>query len=131
MSLALAGLPVTGLAAVASGRTPSSVVISNLAYLAGAIVLAVVITTVVAIRHNRPRSTEDDMDDFHRGLAALNPDRGQAPNHDRGQRRSPAMTRSTAPGSEAAARPSLRPQRLPFEADGSAPRRQSTRSKSG
>lgn len=112
-------------AVAAAGQAPSSVVLSNLAYLIGAVVLAIVITTVVAIRHRRPRSTEEDMDSFHRGLAALAPDRG-------GRHRSGMRARPTPPRLESpSVRPQPGPRRVPVRADGSAPRRPSTRSKSG
>jgi hypothetical protein len=52
----------------------SSVVISNLAYLVGAVVLAVVLGFVVWYRHRPPRSVESNVESFHRGLRALAPD---------------------------------------------------------
>ena len=119
----------TALAVLASARTPTSVIISNLAYLVGAVVLAILVTTVVAIHHRRPRSTEDDMNDFSRSLAALNPDRG--PNRHAKARRTATRLEAPTRLETTVARPQLRPQRVPFNADGSAPRRPSTRSGSG
>lgn len=52
----------------------SSVVIGNLAYLVGAVVLAVVLGFVVWYRHRPPRSVESNVESFHRGLRALAPD---------------------------------------------------------
>jgi hypothetical protein len=119
-------LPAPALAVIATSRTPSSVVISNLAYLIGAVVLAIVITTVVAIHHRRPRLTEDDMDDFHRSLAALNPDR------DGRRGRGGSITRpADTPGKIPMVEPLQGPWGVPVRADGSTPRRPSTRSKSG
>jgi hypothetical protein len=42
--------------------------------LAGAVVAAVVICTVLALRHRRPKTIEADMESFSRGLRALAPE---------------------------------------------------------
>ncbi|MGI8493682.1 MAG: hypothetical protein ACR2NJ_13215 [Acidimicrobiales bacterium] len=47
---------------------------SNLMYLAGAVVVAVVISSALVLRHRKPRSVEANMASFHRGLRALAPD---------------------------------------------------------
>ena len=73
---------------VAAAKTPNSVILSNIAYLVGAVVVAVVIITIVVLRHRRPVSTEENMDSFHRGLAALAPDRAHG-----GRRRSGSSSR--------------------------------------
>jgi type IV secretory pathway VirB10-like protein len=52
----------------------STLVIQNLAYLVGAIVLAIVIGLVVWLRHRPPRSVDANVESFHRGLRALAPD---------------------------------------------------------
>jgi hypothetical protein len=52
----------------------STVVIQNLAYLVGAIVLAIVIGVAVWLRHRPPRSVDANVESFHRGLRALAPD---------------------------------------------------------
>ena len=117
-------------AVVATGQT--SVVISNLAYLVGAVVLAIVIISVVAIRHRRPRSTEEDMSDFHRGLAALDPDRGgRQPSARFHTRRRATRVQAPTPLQPPRALQPQRTERFPVKADGSTPRRPSTRSKSG
>jgi hypothetical protein len=54
----------------------SGVVIGNLAYLVGAVLLAVVLGFVVWYRHRPPRSVESNVESFHRGLRALAPDQG-------------------------------------------------------
>lgn len=116
-------------AAGATTKASSSVVISNLAYLVGAIVLAIVVTCLVALYHRRPRSTEQDMDEFHKRLVALDPDRGRKRGR-RGSRRAPQPI-ATRPEPHTNSRPQLRPQRLPGPADGTTPPRPSTRSTSG
>jgi hypothetical protein len=52
----------------------SSVVISNLAYLVGAVVLAIIGGLVVWLRHRKPKSVAANVESFHRGLRALAPD---------------------------------------------------------
>ncbi len=52
----------------------ASVVISNLLYLIGAVVLAVIVATIVVLRHRKPMSVEANMKTFNRGLQALAPD---------------------------------------------------------
>jgi hypothetical protein len=68
----------------------SSTVLSNLAYLIGFVVLAVVISLIIWMRHRRPRSVDANMANFRRGLEALAPEPG-------------APRRSGDPSSEAAA----------------------------
>ena len=51
---------------------------SNLAYLAAAVVLSVVGSFVVWIRNRPPRSTEDSVAAFSRQLRALAPPTGKA-----------------------------------------------------
>ena len=52
----------------------SSVMLANLAYLIGAVVLAVIGGVVVWWRHRKPTSVHANMASFHRGLRALAPD---------------------------------------------------------
>lgn len=52
----------------------SSVVLSNLAYLIGAIVLAVIFGLLVWLRHRKPKSIDANVESFNRGLRALAPD---------------------------------------------------------
>lgn len=52
----------------------SSVVLSNLAYLIGAVVFAVIGGTVVWLRHRQPKSVDANVASFNRGLRALAPD---------------------------------------------------------
>lgn len=126
-------VPASALTAAAATHTSSSVVISNLAYVVGALVLAIVITTVLAIRYRRPRTTEEDMDEFHRGLAALNPDRGSKSGSRRTATplRTPNQSRTPNQRQTPNVRPQLRPRAYPVRADGSAPHRPSARSGSG
>ncbi|HEX4864847.1 MAG TPA: hypothetical protein VFV02_12285 [Acidimicrobiales bacterium] len=56
----------------------SSVVLSNLAYLLGAVVLAVIGGTFVWLRHRQPKSVDANVSAFNRGLRALAPD-GEPP----------------------------------------------------
>jgi hypothetical protein len=51
----------------------SSVVLANLSYLIGAVVLAIIGATIVLLRHRKPKSVEANMESFHRGLRALAP----------------------------------------------------------
>lgn len=120
MSLAATLHPV--FAAASTSQSSSSVVISNLAYLIGAVVLAALIVTVVVIRHHRPRSTQEDMDSFHRGLAALAPDRSVS-RHRSG--------RGRVAQDDLYPDPRPRPRGIPVGADGSAPRRPNSRYRSG
>ena len=52
----------------------SAVVLSNLAYLIGAVVLATIGGLIVWWRHRQPRSIYANVESFHRGLQALAPD---------------------------------------------------------
>lgn len=52
----------------------SSVVLANLAYLFGAVVLAVIGGTFVWLRHRQPKSVDANVASFNRGLRALAPD---------------------------------------------------------
>lgn len=51
------------------------VVISNILYLAVALVVAILGALVVVLRHRKPKSVEANVASFHRGLRALAPDR--------------------------------------------------------
>ena len=52
----------------------SGVVLANLAYLIGAVVLAVIGGTVVWLRHRQPKSVDANVASFNRGLQALAPE---------------------------------------------------------
>jgi hypothetical protein len=52
----------------------SSTVLSNLAYLIGAVVLAIVGGLAVWLHHRQPKSVDANMASFRRGLNALAPD---------------------------------------------------------
>ncbi len=52
----------------------SSVVLSNLAYLIGAVVLAVIGGFAVWLHHRQPKSIDANVDAFQRGLQAIAPD---------------------------------------------------------
>jgi hypothetical protein len=56
----------------------SSVVISNLAYLVGAVVLAIIGGLFVWLRHRKPKSVAANVESFSRGLRALAPDGSQS-----------------------------------------------------
>jgi len=77
----------------------ASVVLDNLIYLIGAVVLAVVLGLVVAMRHRRPSSVEATVNSFSRGLRALSPDATPA----RGRRRPGAA----APSPQSPTRPAV------------------------
>ena len=67
----------------------SSTVLSNLAYLIGAVVLAVIGGLAVWLHHRQPKSVDANMASFRRGLNALAPDvnpgsNGGARNEQRG-----------------------------------------------
>jgi hypothetical protein len=51
----------------------SSVVLGNLIYIVGAVVLMIVISLVVVLRQRKPKSVEANMESFNRGLRALAP----------------------------------------------------------
>jgi hypothetical protein len=57
----------------------SSTVLSNLAYLIGAVVLAVIGGLAVWLHHRQPKSVDANMASFRRGLNALAPDANPAP----------------------------------------------------
>jgi hypothetical protein len=52
----------------------SATVLANLAYLIGAVVVAVIVGLLVWLRHRQPRSVDANMASFRRGLSALAPD---------------------------------------------------------
>jgi hypothetical protein len=58
----------------------SSTVLSNLAYLIGAVVLAVIGGLAVWLHHRQPKSVDANMASFRRGLNALAPDANPGPN---------------------------------------------------
>lgn len=60
-------------------------------YLAGAVVVAVVLVLVITVRHRRPKSLEANVESFNRGLQALSP---HAPDKRR-RRRAAAATSPT------------------------------------
>ncbi len=78
------------------GAVTGSVVIGNLAYLIGAVVLMIVISSIVVLRHHRPRSVEANMESFHRGLRALAPEEDEKV--DAGGRRGRAKPAPVAQG---------------------------------
>jgi hypothetical protein len=57
----------------------SSVVLSNLAYLIGAVVLAIIGGCAVWLHHRQPKSIDANVDAFQRGLQAIAPDSGSGP----------------------------------------------------
>ncbi len=57
----------------------SSTALSNLAYLIGAVVVAVIGGLLVWLRHRQPKSVDANMASFRRGLSALAPDPRSAP----------------------------------------------------
>lgn len=73
----------------------ASVVLQNLAYPAGAVVLAVVIGIAVAVRHRRPKSLEANVDSFNRGLQALSPEVTRKGRHRSGPAHLEGPTRGT------------------------------------
>lgn len=76
----------------------SSVVLSNLAYLIGAVVFAVLGGVVVWWRHRTPKSVQANISSFNRGLRALAPEgeEGQAA-HERGIQPRPGGVRTIEP----------------------------------
>lgn len=52
----------------------SATVLANLAYLIGAVVVAVVLGLLIWLRHRKPKSVDANMASFRRGLSALAPD---------------------------------------------------------
>lgn len=52
----------------------SSTVLSNLAYLIGAVVVAVIAGLALWLHHRQPKSADASMASFRRGLSALAPD---------------------------------------------------------
>ncbi len=57
----------------------SSTVLSNLAYLIGAVVVAVIGGLLVWLRHRQPKSVDANMASFRKGLSALAPDPRSTP----------------------------------------------------
>lgn len=52
----------------------STTVLANLAYLIGAVLLAVIIGLLIWLRHRQPKSVDANMASFRRGLSALAPE---------------------------------------------------------
>lgn len=57
----------------------SATVLANLAYLIGAVVVAVILGLLVWLKHRKPKSVDANMASFRRGLSALAPDEGPSP----------------------------------------------------
>ena len=93
----------------------SGVVLSNLAYLLGAILLAVIGGVIVWLHHRQPKSVDANVESFHRGLRALAPDasirdrfvRSGRPDS-RPVRIQPRSTRSPETAAETGDRPAIR-----------------------
>jgi hypothetical protein len=79
-------------AATTSVTASSSVVLSNLAYLIGAVLLAIIFGLLVWLRHRKPKSIDANVESFNRGLRALAPDREPPSRHSRKRGQSPART---------------------------------------
>lgn len=97
----------------------ASVVLSNLAYLIGAVVLAALGGTGVWLRHRKPRSVDANVASFNRGLKALAPDGFRSPGAGAGHlsRAAPPMI-EPRPGGLHVVRPGM-PRRKEFEQAGS------------
>jgi hypothetical protein len=54
--------------------TVTPVEVQNLIYVVGALVLIVILSVFVTLRHRKPKSVESNMASFNRGLRALAPD---------------------------------------------------------
>ena len=52
----------------------SGTVLSNLAYLIGAVVLAVILGFLIWLRHRTPKSVDTNVAEFRRGMSVLAPD---------------------------------------------------------
>lgn len=73
----------------------ATIVVSNVLYLAAAVVAMVVISLGVVLRHREPKSIEAHMESFNRGLRALAPD---GPPRERAVTARPARTAGGEPG---------------------------------
>ncbi|HEX9547903.1 MAG TPA: hypothetical protein VF942_11220 [Acidimicrobiales bacterium] len=60
----------------------AAVVLTNLLYVVGAIVVATLISALIVLRHRRPKSLEAGIESFNRELRALAPEQAAGP--DRG-----------------------------------------------
>lgn len=69
----------------------STTVLANLAYLIGAVVVAIVIGLLVWLRHRQPKSVDATISSFRRGLSAL------APEEDSGGQPRPSEPRRIRP----------------------------------
>jgi hypothetical protein len=85
----------------------SATVLANLAYLIGAVVVAVIIGLLVWLRHRKPKSVDANMASFRRGLSALAPDDGPRPPMRRAE---PIRVR---PASSGLTHVKLEPERIP------------------
>jgi hypothetical protein len=56
----------------------ADVVLENLVYPIGALVLIIIGTLIVTLRHRKPKSVEANMASFNKGLRALAPETGPA-----------------------------------------------------
>lgn len=56
------------------GAVLASLVLTNLLYLAGAVVVATVVIVLYMLRHRKPRSMEAGIESFNRELRALSPE---------------------------------------------------------
>lgn len=70
----LVWLASSTLSVAAVPQAPTSVKVSNLAYIGGAVLLAIIGVVVVALRYRKPKSVQANVDTFQRGLRALAPD---------------------------------------------------------
>jgi hypothetical protein len=78
----------------------TTVEVQNLIYVAGALVLIIILSLVVTLRHRRPKSVESNMATFNKGLKALAP--GTEPVRRSGSagrrgRPAPAVVKSSLP----------------------------------
>jgi hypothetical protein len=107
--------------------TGSSItVLSNLAYLIGAVVVAVVLGLLVWLRHRQPKSVDANMASFRRGLSVLAPDPEPPAKHFRSENAPRAMPALTHVRIEPSSRPAPRRPEAPAAAGRPGPRHDHT-----
>jgi hypothetical protein len=93
--------------------TITKVEVQNLIYVAGALVLIVILSVFVTLRHRRPKSVESNMASFNKGLQALAPDAEPAR-----RRLRPSPVRPTPPTPAPRRTVTIRPSVSPAPAGG-------------
>jgi hypothetical protein len=85
----------------------AAVVLTNLLYVVGAIVVATLISALIVLRHRRPKSLEAGIESFNRELRALAPEQASGPDRNAVEGEPPGLRVPVRPMAPSRMRPTL------------------------